>query len=123
MFPELSDIGRQHGPFDVTMIEVGAYHRSWPDWHMGPEQAIEAHAMLRGDVFLPIHWGLFDLALHGWTEPVERTVAAATAAKARYAVPRPGESIDPKRIPTERWWPDVPWQTAAEHPIQATGLP
>lgn len=65
---------------DLVMIEVGAYHKTWPDWHIGPEQALEAHKAMRGKLFLPIHWGLFDLALHGWTEPAERTLAAAQKA-------------------------------------------
>lgn len=120
MFPELADIGARLGPFDVTMVEVGAYHRAWPDWHMGPEQAVTAHRMLRGKAFVPIHWGLFDLALHGWTEPVERTMAAAERAGVRVLVPRPGESLQPSTAETARWWPEVPWQTASEHPIAAT---
>lgn len=120
MFPELSDIGRELGPFDVTMVEVGAYHRAWPDWHMGPEQAVTAHRMLRGRVFLPIHWGLFDLALHGWTEPIERTMAAAAAQGVEVMSPRPGESVEPASAETARWWPEVSWETAAQHPIEAT---
>ena len=124
MFPEFSEIGAKYGPFDVTMIEVGAYHRTWPDWHMGPEQALQAHALLRGEVFIPIHWGLFDLAMHGWTEPVERTLIAAKRAGVRAAIPRPGESVEPVNATaaSERWWPDVPWETATEHPIEATNL-
>lgn len=122
MFPALTEIGEKYGPFDMTMIEVGAYHSAWPDWHMGPEQAVEAHHMLRGRVLIPIHWGLFDLALHGWTEPVERVVVAAEAGAATLLVPRPGESLEPARDETARWWPEVPWQTAAQHPIRATGL-
>ena len=42
-FPAMRDIGARLGPFDVTMIEVGQYHRAWPDWHIGPEQAVAAH--------------------------------------------------------------------------------
>jgi len=120
MFPELADIGERLGPFDVTMVEVGAYHRSWPDWHMGPEQAVMAHRMLRGRVFLPIHWGLFDLALHGWTEPIERTMVAADEQGVDVMSPRPGESIEPASARTARWWPEVPWETAQDHPIEAT---
>nr|WP_275942111.1 MBL fold metallo-hydrolase [Haliangium ochraceum] len=123
LFPELADIGERFGPFDVSMIEVGAYHRAWPDWHMGPEQAVRAHGMVRARTFLPIHWGLFNLAMHGWTEPVERTMVAAERAGARVLVPRPGESLEPASARTERWWPEVPWETAEEHPIEATGLP
>ena len=75
LFPALRDIGAKYGPFDCTLIEIGQYHRAWPDWHIGPEQAIEAHTMLRGRVLLPVHWGLFRLAYHGWTEPIERAAA------------------------------------------------
>lgn len=122
MFPELTDIGDKYGPFDIAMIEVGAYHWSWPDWHMGPEQAVTAHQMVRGKRLLPIHWGLFNLALHGWTEPIERTVRAAEAQEVDVATPRPGESIEAASPPIARWWPEVPWENAEQHPIEATGI-
>ena len=121
LFPGLTAIGDRLGPFDVTMIEVGAYHKAWPDWHMGPEQAVRAHGMLRGRVMLPIHWGMWDLAAHGWTEPAERVLAEAAARQVLLTVPRPGQSIEPAQAPPlERWWPQLPWQTAAEHPVVAT---
>ena len=118
LFPAMRDIGARYGPFDCTLIEVGQYHRSWPDWHIGPEQAVQAHAMVRGRVLLPVHWGLFRLAYHGWTEPIERVVAAAALSGATVATPRPGESIEPTvPITTTRWWPTLPWETARQHPI------
>ncbi|WP_306591150.1 MBL fold metallo-hydrolase [Geothrix sp. 21YS21S-4] len=121
MFPGFREIGARLGPFDLTMIESGAYNRAWPDWHLGPEQAVEAHGMLRGRTLLPIHWGLFDLAAHAWTEPVERVLIAAKAAGATVVVPRPGQSVEPEAPPSfQRWWPDLPWHTAAEAPIRAT---
>ncbi|MEW5849069.1 MAG: MBL fold metallo-hydrolase [Myxococcota bacterium] len=121
LFPAMRDIGAKLGPFDVTMIETGQYHRAWPDWHIGPEQAVTAHQMLQGRVLIPMHWGLFALAYHGWTEPAERVVAAANQSSIRILVPRPGESVEPQR-PTEipRWWPDVAWETARDHPIVST---
>ena len=119
-----NEIGDRLGPFDLTMIEVGAYNRAWPDWHIGPEQAVRAHRMVRGDVLLPVHWGMWNLALHGWTEPAERVLVAAKAADVRVTVPRPGESVEPGRLPAlERWWPDLPWETAEEHPILSTRVP
>lgn len=120
MFPGLADIGTRLGPFDLAMIEAGAYHPAWPDWHLGPEQAVAAHRMVRGRVLLPIHWGLFNLAAHGWTEPVERVLAAAEPAGAIVALPRPGEGFEPTAPPSRRWWPDLPWKTAAEVPVRAT---
>ncbi|HEX2585022.1 MAG TPA: MBL fold metallo-hydrolase, partial [Steroidobacteraceae bacterium] len=44
------------GPFDVVMLEVGAFYPAWGDIHLGPDNALKAHAML-GGVFMPIHWG------------------------------------------------------------------
>lgn len=75
LFPAMREIGERFGPFDLTMIEVGQYHRAWPDWHIGPEQAVQAHEMVKGRVMLPVHWGKLVLAYHAWTEPVERALA------------------------------------------------
>lgn len=121
LFPAMKTIGERLGPFDLTMIEVGAYGRGWPDWHIGPEQAVRAHQWLKGEVLLPIHWGLFDLAGHGWTEPIERTVVAAEAANVTIVSPKPGGSFEPSEPPkVERWWPELPWKTAEEVPITST---
>jgi L-ascorbate metabolism protein UlaG (beta-lactamase superfamily) len=117
----MRDIGTRLGPFDLTMIEVGQYNRAWPDWHIGPEQAVAAHGMSHGRAMLPMHWGLFTLAPHGWTEPIERAVAAGAAASATILTPKPGESIEPEPPPpVVRWWPPLPWVTAAEAPIVST---
>jgi L-ascorbate metabolism protein UlaG (beta-lactamase superfamily) len=118
LFPAMRDIGDRLGPFDLTMIEAGQYDGAWPDWHIGPEQAVVAHGLVRGRVMLPIHWGLFTLAYHGWTEPIERVLVAAGRAGVTVIAPRPGQSVEPTTAPPlERWWPDVPWRTAAETPI------
>jgi L-ascorbate metabolism protein UlaG (beta-lactamase superfamily) len=123
LFPAMREIGAQLGPFDVTMIEAGAYGSAWPDWHLGPEQAVLAHQLVRGGAMIPIHWGLFDLAFHGWTEPIERVLAAAEEANVEALAPRPGESVEPTaHREIARWWPEVPWQTARQSPIVATRI-
>ena len=120
---EFAEIGQRLGPFDLTMIEIGAYDRLWPDVHLGPEQAVTAHRLVRGGVMLPVHWGTFDLALHGWTEPIERALVAAERQGVRVATPRQGGMVEPMLYePRERWWPDVPWRSAAEAPIWSTGV-
>jgi hypothetical protein len=82
-----------------------------------------AHRQVRGAVMLPLHWGTFDLALHGWTEPIERVLADATRDGVRIATPRPGGMLEPMvEVPTERWWPALPWRSAAEAPIRSTGI-
>lgn len=123
MFPGFTEIGDRLGPFDLTLIEVGAYNRLWTDVHLGPEQAVQAHQMVRGKLMMPVHWGTFDLALHNWTEPAERLIVAAGDSGSSLVFPKPGESIDPKTVPMmTRWWPELPWQKAEDAPIVSTGL-
>ena len=123
MFPGFTMIGERLGPFDAVLIEIGAYDQLWPDLHIGPEQAIEARVALGSGLFIPVHWGTFNLAMHAWTEPVERVLVAAEKAGVPIAVPRPGESIEPTSPPRlTRWWPSVPWKTAEESPVVSSGI-
>ena len=39
---EYATIRERLGPFDLVMLEVGAFHPSWGDIHLGPENALEA---------------------------------------------------------------------------------
>jgi L-ascorbate metabolism protein UlaG (beta-lactamase superfamily) len=121
LFPAMQTVGERYGPFDLTMIEVGQYDDDWPDWHLGPEQAVLAHQMVRGKVMLPVHWGLFRLAAHGWTEPIERVHVQAAEVGVTVTTPKPGQSLQPSEFgSTAAWWPDVPWTRASDNPINAT---
>ena len=106
--PQFADIGRDHGPFDLVLLEVGAYHPSWGTIHLGPENALEAFAMLGGGTLLPVHWGTFNLALHAWSEPAETLVSLAAERRLRVVTPRLGAVIEPERVegPTP-WWREV----------------
>ena len=104
-FAGFADIGAAHGPFDMTFIKIGAYGDTWPDIHLTPEQAIDAHSSLRGDELLPIHWGTFNMAFHAWDDPGERVLAAAVGRGTRLLMPRPGESVEPDMgRPLTPWW-------------------
>ncbi len=120
--PEFAEIGERLGPFDLSLIEIGAYNQAWADVHLGPEQAVAVHQMVRGGLLVPVHWGLFDLSTHGWTEPIERLLVAAEPLGIEVALPRPGESIRPNAVPTEPWWPAIPWETAEEKPVVSSGI-
>jgi L-ascorbate metabolism protein UlaG (beta-lactamase superfamily) len=104
-FDGFKTIGDTYGPFDLTMLESGAYNRAWADIHMMPEQTVQAHIDLKGKVLLPIHWGKFNLALHPWTEPIERVLAAAGAHDVDIVAPLQGQRIAPDTKPgVVRWW-------------------
>ena len=116
---EFVEIGRRLGPFDLTMIETRA-DALGPMSTSAPSSR-PSHRLVRGDVMLPLHWGTFDLALHGWTEPIERA-SRQPPPRVRIATPRPGHLRADDHVPTERWWPTLPWHTAAEAPINSTGV-
>lgn len=103
-----SGIGADHGPFDVTLLPIGAYNTAWPDVHMNPEEAVRAHVDLNAaptsGLLVPIHWCTFRLAPHRWDEPVERLLAAADAAGVQVAVPKPGGRVEPTNAGREPWW-------------------
>lgn len=106
-FPGLADVGSRLGPFDVTLIESGAYDKLWADIHLGPENAIRAHRDLRGNVMLPVHWGTFNLALHDWDEPILRLKKLAKEHGVLLAQPRPGQPFELEgHLPVEEWWRD-----------------
>ena len=72
---------------------------------------------------MPVHWGLFDLALHGWTEPAERVLAAAKKLGVETALVKPGGSYDiAEQAKVVRWWPDTPWMTVADTPAWSTSV-
>ncbi len=78
--------------FDVAMLEIGAFHSLWDGIHLGPDNAVKAFAALSpgGGMLMPIHWGLFNLALHGWKEPVERVLELADEKGIKLWLPVPG---------------------------------
>jgi L-ascorbate metabolism protein UlaG (beta-lactamase superfamily) len=104
-FKGFKEIGDKYGPFDLTLIETGAYNKMWPDVHMQPEQSLQAHLDLRGKYMLPIHNGTFDLAMHAWYEPFERIVELASRHGVKISTPQMGEEVDitePQK--GKRWW-------------------
>ncbi len=105
---EYEDIRKQLGPFDLVMLEVGAYHPSWGHVHLGPAHALEALDFLGGGVLLPVHWGTFSLALHAWDEPAETLVRLAETSGARLMMPKLGEATEPDHVEvTNPWWRSV----------------
>ncbi|MFD2512570.1 MBL fold metallo-hydrolase [Pontibacter locisalis] len=104
-FEGFKEIGEKYGPFDVTLMENGQYNELWPTIHMMPEQSVQAHLDLKGKLLLPIHWGTFALALHPWTEPIERATAKARELGVDVATPRIGEPVIlHKKAPQQNWW-------------------
>ena len=98
-------IGEKYGPFDITFVETGAYNERWHHIHMFPEETVQAHIDLRGNVLHPIHWATFNLSLHSWYEPMVRLTNAADSLGVTAATPIVGETtIFNEYIPQQKWW-------------------
>jgi L-ascorbate metabolism protein UlaG (beta-lactamase superfamily) len=120
--PAFAGIGARLGPFDLTLLPVGAYNDAWHAIHMNPEEAVRAHGDLGGRVLLPIHWATFNLAFHRWAEPVQRTLAAAERAGAEVVVPLPGQRVDVLELPQlPDWWSAV--GSESDQPANRAGRP
>lgn len=92
MHPEFGTIASRSGPFDLTMIPIGAYDPRWfmRAVHMNPEEAVAAWQSI-ADVqrdthhrapppMLCIHWGTYKLTDEPMDEPPKRTAAVWAAA-------------------------------------------
>jgi L-ascorbate metabolism protein UlaG (beta-lactamase superfamily) len=98
------EIGEQFGPFDLTMLEIGAWNPLWADIHMGPEGAVRTFRAMGGTgLLMPIHWGLFDLGLHWWTEPIE-SVFAVDGLKLWSPEPGVPSDVVKGRVIRSEWW-------------------
>lgn len=102
--PNFAAIGEAFGPFDLTMLEIGAYGKYWADIHMGPDNASNAHLDLKGNIMMGIHWGTFNLAPHAWYEPAERLVALAKAKNIKILLPEPGKPTEVDGPLNSGWW-------------------
>lgn len=87
------------------MLENGQYNEDWSHIHMMPEECWQAGRDLNATSIMPIHWGKFTLALHHWTEPVNRLLQAAASADTAFLSPVVGQHNRLNHdFPRERWW-------------------
>ncbi|MGM7428968.1 MBL fold metallo-hydrolase [Bacillus pacificus] len=107
--PHFKEIGDKYGPFDLTLMECGQYDPRWSAIHMLPEETVQAHIDVQGELLLPIHWGAFTLALYEWSDPIERVTKEANRLGVKITTPQIGESITLKSIdyPSSAWWREI----------------
>ncbi len=94
--PHFKEAGERVGPFRLAVLPIGAYR---PEWFMGrvhesPAQAVQAALDLRASMAVPMHYGTFQLADDGETEPVEALEAALRETPAPFVVLGFGEGRD-----------------------------
>ena len=104
-FPGFKEIGRRLGPIDIALMENGAYDSYWPAVHMQPEETVQAFQDLGARTLYLVHNSTFDLAFHGWREPLERVAALAQEKGIALATPEIGEvlTLGKPRV-NRKWW-------------------
>lgn len=101
-------IGKEHGPFDLALLECGQYNNAWRYIHMMPEQTVQAAIDLKAEKLMPVHWGKFALALHAWDEPIERVTNEAHRLSVPIIHPMIGEELDLNEMgSTSEWWKGI----------------
>jgi L-ascorbate metabolism protein UlaG (beta-lactamase superfamily) len=115
---EFVAVRERFAPFDMVMLEIGAWHPAWGDIHLGPTNALEAFRLLGGGTLMPVHWGTFDLALHAWDEPAETLVTLAESTGARVLTPMIGRPFVPAEV--DRL---APWWRAVRSESKGSSLP
>ena len=104
-----TEIGKKYGPFDLALMECGQYNQMWSDIHMMPEETAQAGIDVQAKKIMPIHWAGFKLALHEWTDPVERLKIKAAALNIEVITPKIGEKIIIKDSVNTytNWWKNL----------------
>ncbi len=102
------EIGAQHGPFDLAILENGQYNESWQNIHMMPEEVVQAATELGTRTLFPVHWAKFALSLHAWDDSITRVVAEARRQGMPLIHPRIGQVVllnETEQHP--EWWKEV----------------
>lgn len=98
------EIRKKHGAFDITALEIDAWNPGWPNIHLFPEEVIKAARDLNTKQIIPLHWGVFDLALHPWHESIDMLLEEAQNTEIKILTPIMGEKIIINKTETKKWW-------------------
>ena len=102
------DIGEKFGPFDLVCLEIDAWNENWKNNHMFPHEFPVAAKDLNAKLAMPIHWAVFDLAMHPWKESITKVSEEAEKAGLPLFTPMMGEIAYPEQTKTCSWWQDLP---------------
>ncbi len=96
-------IGQEYGKFDFVALEIDGWNPAWKNTHLFPDEVIKATQELNAEILLPIHWGVFDLALHPWHESIDMVLEEAKNTNIDVKTPKMGQKID-LATQTSIWW-------------------
>lgn len=90
------EIGKKEGPFDLSMIPIGAFEPEWfmSPIHISPSEAVRVHKDVKSKQTLAMHFGTFALADEGQGAAEEQLLLALQDAgvdQQAFLIPLEGE--------------------------------
>ena len=63
---------------------------------------------------VPVHWGMFDLSLHSWHDPIERVTKEANKRGVKIIAPKLGQLVSETEnyVQTDWWSPMIEKETS-----------
>jgi L-ascorbate metabolism protein UlaG (beta-lactamase superfamily) len=91
--------GREHGPFRLAILPVGAYEPRWfmKHAHMNPDEAVRAFLAMGAQQAIGHHWGTFQLTAEAVNAPEQALAEARTlhgVEEGRFTAFRPGQVLE-----------------------------
>ena len=98
-------IGDKFGPIDLVFIDSGQYNVRWREVHNLPEESVKASNDLKGRYLVPVGWGMFNLAVHNWYDPIRESVKFSKKHNVQLMTPKLGQliSLEDQKM-TIDWW-------------------
>ena len=86
-------------------MDSGQYNTRWRSVHNMPDEVIKGFIDVKGENLIPIHWGMFTLAMHNWFDPPVEIEKRAKEQNISLITPIIGQVIDMENlIVSESWW-------------------
>ncbi len=100
------EIYRQHGAFDLAILENGQYNKYWEHIHSTPEKTIQTALDLHAKNLIPIHYSKFSLSSHSWLEPINSITKHINKYQINLATPKIGQIVFLSQLSSglEQWW-------------------
>ena len=99
------DIARRFSPIGVAILPIAPYrpanaseplHRHYPEIHMGPAEAVQAHLVLRARLSIAAHFQVFQLGVEGFDDAqneLKSSLARFGLKQDAFITPPPGQPV------------------------------
>ncbi len=85
-------------------MDSGQYNERWKAVHNMPSEVIKGFKDLRGKYLIPIHWGMFSLAMHNWYDPPNEIEYLSKKENINFLTPLIGQTVDMNLKPSFSYW-------------------